>query len=481
MSAVQRREPEMPKYHSTMSRREFMKALGLGGAGFAAVAAGVSPSKGFSDLDEVIASPQALLKRPSWVKEVAKPTLEVDWTIMKRFNDFEVMWANGFAKAVGPEQADKIILASTRNALLWRLEGKPGYSLRDSAMANSQYGAALSFIGPQTSPTPETLGVPRWQGTPEENARLVSVYLRMHGAYHVGFAELDTDTTEKMINLYDAGKDRSAQGPRIDILNVDKPEDRPLDPKNGCGGYRVMPKKARWVIVYTLRMSPELIHRAPGFISNREHSYMYDLRSIVQGQFQNFMRSLGYMCMGDTLKAAALAQGVGFGVMAGVGESCRVMHLVTPEFGLMQRVFVVITDMPLPPGKPVDFGVTQFCRVCKKCADLCPAAAISPATEPTWEVKGPYNRPGVRHWYRDEVKCRAYIYQAGACAVCFAVCPYSKTHQSSYTNLWQSTVSKTPVFNRFFRKMDDFMGYGARAGEDVAQFWDLDLPPFGWT
>jgi reductive dehalogenase len=303
----------------------------------------------------------------------------------------------------------------------------------------------------------------------------------MHGAYHVTFAELDTATTEKMINIYDAGKDRSALGPRIDILDVDEPEDHPEDPQNGCGGYRVMPKKARWVIIYTLRMSPELSHRAPGFIGNRQHSYMYDLRSLVQGQLQNFMRSLGYCCLGDTLKAAALGQGTGFAVMSGLGETCRAMHTITPEFGLMQRVFIVITDMPLPPGKPVDFGVMKFCRTCKKCAEFCPAKAISMDTEPSWEVKGPYNRPGVRHWWRNEPACRAYIYTSGACAICLAVCPYSKLHNASYTNVWQSTVAKTSVFNRAIRKMDDFMGYGPRTGDDINKFWDLDLPPFGWT
>ena len=65
----------MTKHHSTISRRDFLKILGLGGVGLgaAAVAAPV-----FHDLDEVIASPQAEFKRPWYVKEVDKPTMEVD-------------------------------------------------------------------------------------------------------------------------------------------------------------------------------------------------------------------------------------------------------------------------------------------------------------------------------------------------------------------------------------------------------------------
>jgi len=468
----------MSKYHSTISRRDFLKALGLGGVGLGAAA--VMPPV-FHDLEEAMASPQAVLKRPSWVKEVDKPTIEIDWSIMKRFNYFEVMWAGGFAKAWGSSQASLIASAGAGNTALARKQNRPGYTLADTALNGCTTQATVSFLGPRTSATPATLGVPRWEGTPEENARLVRAFLRIHGACHVGFVELDTDTTEKLINSYDGAKVMSVQGPRLDILDVDEPVDKPEDPVTGGGGYRIIPKKARSVIVYTLRMSPELIHRAPGMISSREHGYMYDLRTIVQGQLQNFLRTLGYMGLGDTLPYAAFCQSTGFAVLAGLGETCRAMHTITPDYGLMQRVFVVVTDLPLAPGKPVDFGVTKFCRVCKKCADYCPAQAIPHDTEPSWEVKGPFNRPGVRHWYRDEPLCRAYIYMAGACAICFGVCPYSKVHNAAYTNAWQATVATTPIFDRAIRKMDDFMGYGVRQGDDIEKFWDLELPPFGWT
>jgi epoxyqueuosine reductase len=212
----------MAKYHSTLSRREFLKALGLGGAGLATAA--VAPPI-FHDLDEMMASPQAVLKRPSWVREVNKPTVEIDWGRMQRFNYFDVMWAGGFAKAVGPEQADEIIRASARNTLLWRLENKPGYRLEDVALNSCTTQAPLSFMGSQRSPTPESLGVPAWSGTPEDAGRLVRTFLRVHGAAHVGFVELETDTTEKLIDSYDAAKVMSVPGPRLDILDVDEPED----------------------------------------------------------------------------------------------------------------------------------------------------------------------------------------------------------------------------------------------------------------
>ena len=50
----------MVKFHSTISRRDFLKILGLGGAGFAAAVS----APAFHDLDEVLTSPEAEFKRP---------------------------------------------------------------------------------------------------------------------------------------------------------------------------------------------------------------------------------------------------------------------------------------------------------------------------------------------------------------------------------------------------------------------------------
>jgi len=168
--------------------------------------------------------------------------------------------------------------------------------------------------------------------------------------------------------------------------------------------------------------------------------------------------------------------------MAGLGETSRTMHLITPEFGLRQRIHKVITDLPLAPGKPIDFGVMNFCRTCKKCADFCPSKAIPFETEPNWTPLGPYQIAGVKIWHRNEPACNAYMRMAGmpvGCAICFAVCPLSQgKREAIYHNLMRTSISKAPIFNRFFRKMDDFLGYGYR--DDPEKYWEMDLPPFGW-
>ena len=463
----------MGKYHSTISRREFLKALGLGGVGLAGAA--LAPPL-FHDLDEAMSSTQAQWKRPSWVKEVDKPTAEVDWSLMPPFDPTDVMWEKGFVKAVGAAQADVAYQAATRNRIAWISNNRPGYTLRDWAFNQARhflkggytdtYGCQ-TFLGTQKSPTPESLGLPRWEGTPEENARMVRAFLRVHGASEVGFVELDTDTTEKMLYACDA------TGVPYRIEDVDQPSE------SAAG--RVIPKRARWVIVYSIRMADELLRRVPTYLSYRPAFIIYEQQCLVQSWMQNFLRSLGYMCMGWHRITSSLGSTTGFGVIAGLGEMGRTMHLITPQHGQTERIFHAITDLPLAPGRPVDFGAIKFCRVCKKCADFCPAGAIPKDTDPSWEPNGFYHRAGVRTWYRDEPKCRAYMYQVdNSCGICIAVCPFSKLYKAPYHNVVRTITSATPVFDRFFRKMDDFMGYGLRT-QEIEKFWDLDLPPFGWS
>lgn len=121
----------MAKHHSTISRREFMKILGLGGVGLGAAAA-AGPI--FHDLDEVLSSPQADFKRPSWVKEVDKPTVDIEWGMIPRWDPANMMWAAGLLKALGQKQFEWVFKLKAANEAKWLNENKAGYTLRDFAL-----------------------------------------------------------------------------------------------------------------------------------------------------------------------------------------------------------------------------------------------------------------------------------------------------------------------------------------------------------
>nr|UZH91646.1 reductive dehalogenase [uncultured bacterium] len=470
----------MTKHHSTISRRDFMKTLGLGSVGLG-MSALVAPA--FHDLDEMMASPMADFKRPSWVKETNKPTVDIDWKLMGQdpYDGSDCMWEKGYVKAVGETVANAIKAQGAENRIKWIKEKRPGFTDKDWAFNASRRffqtpdylnPGNQTFLGPQTAPTLTSMGLPRYEGTPEENARMVRTFLKVHGCSEVAFCELDTNTTEKILYKCDAA------GIPYFIRDQDQPEEV-IDP-NGKS-YRVIPKRARSVIVYTMRMAPELLRRVPTYLSYRAAFIIYEQQCLTQSWLQQFMRALGYMCLGWHRITSSLGSTTGFGVMAGLGEMGRTQHLITPEHGQTERVFCAITDMPLAPGRPIDFGAFNFCKTCKKCAELCPSRSMSTDTEPTWEKRGFYQRSGVKAWWRYEPGCRSWMYNVdNSCGKCISVCPFSKLYKAPYHDVVREISSNTTLLNRFLRQMDDFLGFGARPEEDFEKFWDMDVPPWGY-
>ncbi|WP_303678090.1 twin-arginine translocation signal domain-containing protein, partial [Dehalococcoides mccartyi] len=73
----------MKEFHSTLSRRDFMKSLGVVGAGLGTMSAAAPV---FHDLDEVTSSTLGINKNPWWVKErdFKNPTVPIDWSKVTR-------------------------------------------------------------------------------------------------------------------------------------------------------------------------------------------------------------------------------------------------------------------------------------------------------------------------------------------------------------------------------------------------------------
>ena len=197
------------KYHSTASRRDFMKMLGVGAGAAGLGAAGYAA--GFKDLDEMIASPLAERKLPFWVKEVDEPTVKIDWDNMEIFHGPENTLFNP-ASWENPNEYFEIYnrnIASTKKKVQ---DNVPGNSLRDRALADANcwgWGRLSSLAPPwagtdvQANPkwehptmfyTPEDYGVPKYEGTPEENSRMLRTAGRIMGAADMGFVKLDEKT-----------------------------------------------------------------------------------------------------------------------------------------------------------------------------------------------------------------------------------------------------------------------------------------------
>ena len=104
-------------------------------------------------------------------------------------------------------------------------------------------------------------------------------------------------------------------------------------------------------------------------------------------------------------------------LQAGFGELGKHGSIITPEFGSSFRLSAVLTDAPLPFDQPKAHGVDDFCANCRICEAACPTDAIFPEKQ---QVRG------TKKWYVDFDKCLPFFNEHQGCAICIAVCPWSR-------------------------------------------------------
>ena len=449
----------------TLNRRDFLKVAGLG-AGATAVAtvtksAAAAPA---SFQASPFTDPAGRPKRPWWVKVVDEPTTEVDWDVMQRYNERTgTVRGPGMAGYVGDDEVGRLDEAAAANELERMLNNVDGYTLKDQALSSAHVGVGRSYLGPQKADTPEERGVPKWQGSPEEAAKIIRAAMRHFGAATVGFIELNENTRKLIYGVDPDGKD---------MIFTDDPVAAEDDDA------RYIPYNCKYAIVYTVQMSTETMRRCPTPLASQTTSLAYKRGETIQASTQEFLRGLGYQCLGES-STNALGIAPALGVMAGLGELSRLNRLITPEFGPMVRVFKLLTDLPVAVDKPIDAGIMEFCKRCKKCAEACPSESLSFMDEPTWETQGGWNNPGHKAYFENAVTCRAYWREVAGtnCGICFAVCPFAKKDKA-WVHEWVKAGSATaPFLDSFFRSMDDAFGYGTQASAE--EWWDLDLPEYG--
>lgn len=104
-------------------------------------------------------------------------------------------------------------------------------------------------------------------------------------------------------------------------------------------------------------------------------------------------------------------------IAAGLGQLGKHGSMMSVEVGSNMRLSYMLTDLPLVPDTPRDIGVDEFCKSCRLCTDVCPPKAIR--NEKQW-VRGEFK------WYVDFDKCMPYFNEHYGCALCLAVCPWSR-------------------------------------------------------
>jgi ferredoxin len=184
-----------------------------------------------------------------------------------------------------------------------------------------------------------------------------------------------------------------------------------------------LPEEIRYAVVMAVEMDEMGIATSPGCPASAATGLGYSKMAFVSSILAEFIRNLGYVAIpagNDVGLSVPLA------IDAGLGELGRHGMLITPEYGPRVRLCKVYTDLPLKVDRPVEFGVEEFCKGCRLCAETCPVEAISRTRDPGWEPACNSNNPGALKWYIDSEKCYVYWLDNGTdCSNCVSVCPFN--------------------------------------------------------
>ncbi len=205
----------------------------------------------------------------------------------------------------------------------------------------------------------------------------------------------------------------------------------------GPGGYGSPIKlDHKWVIVFAVEMDAETMRLAPNMPVVVESSRQYLNAANIGVALAVYIRNLGYPARAHTdanyrlmVPAAAHA--------AGLGEVGRIGYLIHPRYGARIRLGAVTTNLPLLPDPATSIGAQDFCRICKKCAQACPAAAISHGSEKSVR--------GVHKWSTNQEACYALWRRFGTdCGICMHVCPYSRPATVSH-NVIRRVIQRNAI------------------------------------
>ena len=231
-------------------------------------------------------------------------------------------------------------------------------------------------------------------------------------------------------------------------------------------GRPVIPRH-RFAVVIVVAMDYRRIRQAPRAPVILESSRQYVEAAKIAHVVAGYILGLGYDAR-PHVDAHYEVACVPVARDAGLGEVGRMSLLMHPVHGPCIRLSVVTTNLELAPTRGEHRYMDSFCRLCRKCADTCPAAAI-----PSGEAG---ESRGFRHWFVRQEACYNFWRIAGTdCAVCIRTCPFTKPDTTLH-RLVRAYVRRNPINQRLALWADDLF-YGRRRPGNRASGRGSEPPP----
>ena len=205
-------------------------------------------------------------------------------------------------------------------------------------------------------------------------------------------------------------------------------------------------------IAIIVPMDPAVMRSSPTAPELVETSRAYVESAKIAHIIAEYIRSFGYDARPHTDGNYEVLC-VPVAAEAGLGEVGRMGLLIHPVYGPCVRISMVTTEIDLPTDSPVDRHIEDFCRICSKCADLCPSQSISKE----WKNKS----RGFDHFSIRQETCYSYWKDIGTdCGFCIRVCPYTKPN-TLFHKLIRFYVSRNCINQKIALVMENIF-YGKR-------------------
>lgn len=200
-------------------------------------------------------------------------------------------------------------------------------------------------------------------------------------------------------------------------------------------------------IIIVMRKDLQAMHASSGrdWMGDPISFQAYQHLGMVAETLSNYIRRLGWDASaqyGPSFVNKYIVQLPRLLLAAGIGEVSRVGIILNPFLGLGYKAAAVLTNMPIVPDKPIDFGLQSFCQDCKICAQNCPSKAISMGD------KVMYN--GYETWKLDTRRCASFNFtnkNGTMCNRCVKSCPWSNpttwSHNLVRTMVMHSRIAQT--------------------------------------
>jgi epoxyqueuosine reductase len=406
-------------------------------------------------------------------------------------NIFGPAIAGRYLKAVGKRVPEDVMATGDSFLKKWNYHfdpDKPGHDQLSKAVCGGAWALINKVAGPSGAAISD-YGLLRWTQpedkppssfadhnfvqkekyrfkSKEDASAAIKRAARLYGADLVGITRRDTrwDYSEFFNPVPPMGREMFPPPPTPESIPKIMAMMQKWGPKDWFFGWEKFPFKPKTVIVVGFEMDYEGISASPSEVSSAAVADRYSVMVKVAYQLSVFLKQLGYNavpCGNDT------ALSIPYAVSAGLGETGRHGLLINYKYGPRIRLAKVYTNLDLVEyDKPKTFGVKDFCRNCKRCADSCPSKAISfdtdPSFEPTHDDKDPfYNNKGALKWYVNCRKCFQFWEKNGAdCSNCIASCPYNKPDFWHHRIVRKMGKIEIDVLHAFLREMDIVFGYG---------------------